>query len=160
MNRALLAIAIVLLPGVAWAQTAQQKQWEMEDQANHECDISSFGGLGLRIGPLLWRGAAATMISIFIAPVRVSVCGSPIHRALAVDASGMPLHLDLQCLCLTAPGLRQRPRAFSSHDWPERSWQRQEDQNRNLSSARIGHAVSGRDRFARGGECRCCVFKG
>jgi hypothetical protein len=36
MNRALLAIAIVLLPGVAWAQTAQQKQWEMEDQANHE----------------------------------------------------------------------------------------------------------------------------
>jgi hypothetical protein len=34
MNRALIAIVIALLPGVAWAQTEQQKQGEPQDQAN------------------------------------------------------------------------------------------------------------------------------
>jgi uncharacterized protein HemX len=34
MNRALIAIVIALLPGVAWAQTEQQRQGEPQDQAN------------------------------------------------------------------------------------------------------------------------------
>jgi uncharacterized protein HemX len=34
MNRALIAIVIALLPGVAWAQTEQQKQGGPQDQAN------------------------------------------------------------------------------------------------------------------------------
>jgi len=34
MRKTLIAVAIVLLPGIAWAQTEQQKQGEPQDQAN------------------------------------------------------------------------------------------------------------------------------
>ena len=34
MRKTLIAAAIVLLPGIAWAQTEQQKQGEPQDQAN------------------------------------------------------------------------------------------------------------------------------
>jgi hypothetical protein len=34
MNLALITIVIALLPGVAWAQTEEQKQREPQDQAN------------------------------------------------------------------------------------------------------------------------------